>query len=135
MCMIHTDVLVSTPPMYLSADTHTLRSHHPPVSTKRRAGIPHAPPVLVHTGTCSHLLSMCPRIQSNCFQMQTVPLLLVLWSLWFLSIVLCLPSNLPGRSCSREKIKLPHLPPHTSYTAAKSHTQVTCSTDLWTFKL
>lgn len=101
---------------------HTLHSYHPLRSTKHSMGMLHVPPgICTHTHTRNHLLSMCPRIYSNCFQMQRLPLLVFL-SLEFvvlLSILLCLPSNFPGRSYSRGENKLPHLPLCTSCTLTR----------------
>lgn len=139
MCVIHTHIPASTLPMYRNADTHTqthtLCSHHPPASTKRSAGMPHTPPICTHRHMQSLAIHVPQDIEQPLPDADTASTAFPLASVEFLSTLLCLPSNLPGRSYSREKIKLPRLPLHTSYTAAKSHMQVSCSTGLWTFKL
>lgn len=106
-------------------DRHTYPSQHHPNSPSHRHT--HCTVLSTHKQaqssaqpclTCTQSLAVCPRTYSRCFQMQKLPLLIVFYLEFaeFLSILLCLPINFPGRRYSGGENKLPHLLLYTSCT-------------------
>lgn len=91
-------------------DPHRYPSQHHPISPQHRHTHCTEAQHSRASGAQSH--SLCaPEHSAICFQMHKLPLLIFLYLEFaeFLSILLCLPSNFPGRRYSRGENKLPHL--------------------------